>query len=547
MELLTLFILSVMLISNEGDSSALKAGWSFFDEGRLKQHVAYLGGDECEGRATGSRGEARAADYLAERMRELDLTPMGEHGSYFQRIPFHGSEPLPQSKLRIFSEGREFQLVLNRDYVLFKTGDSSFIPRPVNLVFVGYGIHAPEFGHDDFEDINLRNSIAVYFSGEPQSQDPSYFDGPEETLHALPETKQRQAAARGALGSIMIPQTRGVVDGDWAHWRHTFAFEHVTLPYNPNTNFNAMISPMAANLLFENVKLTMAETLEAMRKGRHRSFSLRMKASFQGRFKRRSFRSSNVVGMLPGTDPSVEKPYVVLTAHYDHLGIGPAVDGDDIYNGVVDNALGVAGTIEIMRALKNLPVRPKRNILLVLVTGEEHGLLGSRYFCDNSPVSVSDIAAAINVDGMAILDTFREVIGVGAELSTLGETLSRVAAEQGVRHVPMPAAFSGHHAFGRSDQLSFAQVGIPAMLVSDGFDYHSLNRHEGMKRFIEWGQVRYHSPKDDLEQPIHFGAVEQHCKLVAGLLLAVGNDMDIPKWVHKGRYRQARLNERAAK
>lgn len=531
-----------LLFTGEPDPVALNQAWSFFNGERLTQTVAYLGDDACEGRGTGTAGEARAADFLAERMRHLGLKPMGDdEGSYFQRIPFHGSQPLPSSQLRITIGERTFQLVLNRDYVLFKTGASSFIPQPVNLVFVGYGIHAPEFGHDDFEDINLRNTIAVYFSGEPPSEDPAYFDGPEETLHALPETKQRQAALRGALGSIMIPQTRGVVDSDWSHWRETFAFEHVTLPYTVNTTFSAMMSPIAANLLFDNVRTTMSETLEAMNKGRHRSFSLRIQASFQGQFKRRSFRSSNVVGMLPGSDPSLEKPYLVLTAHYDHLGIGPAHDGDAIYNGVVDNALGVAASLEIMSVLKNLPSPPKRHILLVLVTGEEKGLLGSRYFCENAPVPIEAIAAAINIDGMAIVDRFREVIGVGAELSSLGETLSQVAASQGIRRVAMPALFSSHHAFGRSDQLSFAQAGIPAMLVSDGFDYHSMNRREGMKRFLEWGQLRYHSPKDDLFQSINFDAVHQHSKIVAGLMQQLGNDTNYPEWKKKTRYQQTRL------
>jgi len=480
----------------------------------LYQHLAFLGSDSLAGRGTGTRGGEIAAAYIADELAKLHIQPAGDDHSYYQQIPMHGSRPLPGSNFQIISKPSEKRLELGKDYLLYNTGAQTFVPKPVPLVFVGYGIVAPEYDHNDYQALNVVGKIVVFLSGEPASNEPSYFAGSQPTLYSFPETKQKTALARGAVGSIMIPTPRQESGRDWQAGLNEFAFEDVGLFYSVTGNLSVVLNPQTANLLFEDAPYSLKQIFNMEATNNLRSFHLAVSASFRGSFQQRDFLSPNVIGLLQGSNAQLKDSYVIVSAHYDHLGIGPAIEADSIYNGVFDNAAGVAAVLEIARVLTMLPEKPKRSVLFLFFTGEEKGLLGSGYYVDHPVVPLYKTIANLNVDGLAMFDTFNDIVGVGAELSTLGELLEEVARELGLRISAIPSPFPAPVSFARSDQITFAKAGIPALLVMEGPDYRHTSREAGLQRLIKWGQQIYHTPFDDLRQSINLEAAGQHTQVL---------------------------------
>jgi len=519
----------------------------------LYQHLTFLGSDSLAGRGTGTRGGEIAAAYIAEELARLNIQPAGDDHSYYQQIPMHGSRPLPGSNFQIISKRGEKRLELGKDYLLYNTGAQTFVPKPVPLVFVGYGIVAPEYDHNDYQALNVVGKIVVFLSGEPASNEPSYFAGSQPTFYSFPETKQKMALARGAVGSIMIPTPRQEAGRDWQAWLNEFAFEDVSLFYSVTGNLSVVVNPETANLLFEEAPYSLKQIFNMEAANNLRSFQLAVSASFRGSFQQRDFLSPNAVGLLHGSDAQLKDSYVIISAHYDHLGVGPAqrpfraVEPDSIYNGVFDNAAGVAAVLEIARVLAALPEKPKRSVLFLFLTGEEKGLLGSSYYVDHPVVPLYKTIANLNVDGLAMFDTFNDVVGVGAELSTLGNLLEQIAGELGLRVAPIPAPFPSLVSFARSDQITFAKAGVPALLVMEGPDYRHTSHEAGLQRLIKWGQEIYHTPFDDLRQPINLTAAEQHTQVLFALCFALANIDYVPQWKKGVPYLAARLQAIAEK
>jgi len=507
---------------------------------RMREHISFLGSDSLEGRGTGTRGGDLAARYLARELAALKLLPIGDDSSYFQNIPMHGSRPLPDSRFTVVAAGMAHDLKLGEDYVLYNSGAQTFVPRPAPLVFVGYGIIAPEYDYNDYQALDVDGKIVVFLSGEPPSTDAGYFDGSLPTSHAAPEVKQRLALSRGARGSIMIPNPREEAGRDWRYWRQQFAFEDVTLLYNVTANLSILMTPHAAELLFVGAPVSLAQVYEMDATNNIRSFSLKATASFRGHFQQRDFVAANVIALLPGVDPRLQDSYVILSAHYDHLGIGPAVESDSIYNGVFDNAVGVAAVLEIARIL-SADRAPKRSVVFLLLTGEEKGFLGATYYVDHPAVPLHKTIANVNVDGVALFDTFNDIVGVGGELSTLGERLQELADDLGLRVSAIPPVFAGAGSFTRSDQIVFARAGIPAILVMEGSDYHHTSPEAGIKRMIEWGAQHYHSPSDDLQQPMNFAAAQQHVNLLLAFCRMLADGASAPEWKADTPFINARL------
>jgi hypothetical protein len=511
----------------------------------LQNHIAFLGSDALEGRGTGTRGGEAAAKYLANEFARLKLIPIGDDSSYFQNIPMHGSRPLPNSLLAISGEGREHSLELGRDYVLYNSGAHTFVPRPVPLVFVGYGIVAPEFDYNDYQALDVEGKIVVFLSGEPVSSDANYFDGSRPTVYSIPEVKQRLAVSRGARGSITIPNPREEGERNWQYWLQQFAFEDVTLLYGVTTNPSILMTPEAAQKLFDGAPMSLEQVLATDAAGSIHSFSLKMAASFRGHFQQRDFLAANVVGMVRGSDTLLGDSYMIVSAHYDHLGIGPAINADSIYNGAFDNAVGVAAVLEIARLCAADP--PKRSMVFLLTTGEEKGFLGAAYYADHPGVPLYKTVANVNVDGLAMFDTFKDVVGVGEGLSTLGDDLRQLTAGLGLHVSPIPPEFVNTESFGRSDQVVFAKAGIPAILLMEGGDYVHTAQEHGLQRMIDWGASIYHSPFDDLQQPMNFEAAKQHAGILLGFCQRLANSSSPPEWKSGAPFINARLRSIAEK
>jgi hypothetical protein len=451
-----------------------------------------------------------------------------------------GSIPLPQSSLRLVGDCGEETLRLKQDYLLYQQGAQTYIPNPVPLVFAGYGIVAPEFDYNDYQRIDVSGKIVVFLSGEPPSRESNYFNGDAVSPYAYPAVKQRIALSRGARGSFMIPNPRFEGERSWDFWVDEFAFEHVTLAYAPSGHLSAMVRPEVAARFFRGAETSLAEVLSLEERGELFSFPLPTRASFRGIFRNREFVSSNVAGLLEGSDPNLRDSYLLLSAHYDHLGRGPAVMGDSIYNGLADNASGVSALLEIARVWAREKA-PRRSVLFLFTTGEEKGLLGAYYYCEHPIVPLHKTVANVNVDGVAIFDTFRDLVGIGAGYSTLADELHSVAESLGLSPSNLPVEAVRTEAFARSDQAAFAEAGIPALLLIEGLDYEHFSREEALRHFLEWERSVYHSPFDDLSQPINLDAAAQHCAVIWAFSQWLTDHADPPRWHDGVPYGQARL------
>lgn len=526
-------------------TDAVRAAMARIDPARVWHHAAMLAGDDFEGRGTGSQGERRAAAYISATMQATGIEPLGEAGTFSQYVPLHGCTPLADSRLTLVTDTGRHEFRLGEDYLLYKTGAQTFIPRPLPLVFVGYGIVAPEYDYNDYQNVDVTGAIAVFLSGEPQSDEADYFDGAQKSIYSIPEVKQRIAFSRGARGSIMIPLPRLSVGYSWSDWQRIFSPEDVTLPISVAANLSVMMRAESAAQLFANAPYSLADILRMDAEQSIRSFRLSCGMSFSGSFRDRDFLSANLVGVLRGSDPILRDSYVLCTAHYDHLGIGLPVEGDSIYNGLVDNALGVAAALELAHVLADSALRPRRSVIFAFMAAEEKGLLGSAYYTSHPPVPLFRTIACLNIDGLAIIDRFNDVVGVGTEYSTLKEHLARVSEELGLGVSAIPPDFSMLEAFTSSDQLAFAQAGIPSLLVMEGRDYVTLSDQQGYDRFLEWGRTRYHTPFDDSTQPVDTAAIAQHMRVLCAVLSTLGSTEDVPRWVRGSPYINARLQSEA--
>ncbi len=492
----------------------------------IRRHTVVLGGDALEGRAPGSRGGQLAASYVAEELEKLGIEPLGDGGMFFQQVPLVGSTPLPESRLTISGLGEHTLLTLGEDYLLHTTGAQTWLPRPTPMVFVGYGIVAPEFDYNDYSDVDMRGKVAVFLAGEPASDDPDYFAGRDPTVYSAVESKVRIALSRGAVASVLVPGG-GV---EWARLQREYAFEHLSLAASVPSHLAILLHPAGAETLFDEALFDFDQVLSMERRQVLRSFHLPASLSFEGSFHVRSFLAANVVGRIPGSGSKLARESVVVSAHYDHLGLGPPIAGDAIYNGVIDNAIGCAALLELARVVATAPQRPRRSIIVLFTTAEEEGNLGARYFLDHPPVPLSSIIANINIDGLAFGDEFFDVVGVGAELSDLGGMLGTAAAARGLVVGRVTELAGGQQAFERSDQALFAEAGIPAMLVNEGLEWRHTPRAVAAAQTMQWFAARYHTPFDDLSQPLDFEAGREHAALIATLIQIVADAPLAPEW-----------------
>lgn len=511
---------------------------------KIQKHISYLGSDELEGRGTGTRGGDLAADYLAKEFSNYELIPLGNNNSYYQYIQLHGSTPKESSRLTLFDKNdNQYLLNLNEEYILLNLGDQTYIPTPLPLIFAGYGISAPEFDYNDYQSIDVEGKIVAVLDGEPLSDNEDYFDGVNPTIYSFADAKKRLAISKGARGIIIIPNLDDNPYFDWEWINQNSKFENVQLAYAVTSNLSLLFNPLHADKLFMASPFSIADIYQMHRNHRVISFPLQTKIRFKGEFDRRDFIAPNILGMIKGSDEKLNDTYIVLSAHYDHLGIGVPVDGDSIYNGVFDNAAGVAALLEIASVISSMEKKPRRSIIFALFTGEEKGLLGSRYYIDHSPVPLYKTVANINIDGVASFDKFKSVVGIGSEYSTLEKFLKRTASafENDLTITDIPSIFKKTDAYISSDQITFARAGIPSVLIFEGLDYDNITNEEGIEKFIEYGTKYYHTPKDDLSLPINFEAFVQHTKFIMNFLLTLANSEEEPEWYSFSPYLNIRL------
>jgi Zn-dependent M28 family amino/carboxypeptidase len=483
--------------------------------------VATLSSDAMEGRLTGTPGYDRAAAFVVERLRSLGLQPAGSDG-FYQRVELEEQFLDPAAaRVSLSAAGARTQLRVPDDILISRRAP---LPQRIDapLAFVGYGLHMPEAGHDDFAGLDLRGRIAVYVSGGPAAVSGALKS------HARAE-RARLLAERGALGAIGIT-TPAQLETPWARSAASatqsgmyFADPAIRTVHGPF--FEASVDPAAAERLFERSGRRFAEVAAlADESGDVARFDLRQSLEATLAPRTRRLASPNIVARLPGGDPALRAEHVVLSAHLDGLGVGAPVGGDRIYNGALDNAAGVAALLDVAAELRRTRARPRRSLLFVFVTGEEKGLLGARYFSRRPTVPRASIVADLNYDMALPLYPLRSITVIGADESSIGAEAAAAAQAIGLPLVTDP--FPNRNSFTRSDQYAFIEQGIPAAAFKFGF---AAGTPEAATERA-WRATHYHAPSDDGSQPVFREDEIRLHDFIAALALRIANAGSRPRW-----------------
>ena len=497
---------------------------SHFDGQSWWNHVKVLADDKLEGRDTGSAGERTAQAYAIEQLKSAGAIPAGTDG-FYQPVKFVARQIVEKDcSLTLISDGKRMPLTLGEDAII---GTRVMPPRQIEsaLVFAGYGLNIPEKKYDDFAGLDLRGKIAVIISGSP-AEIPAALASHYQT--AAERWKALRAA--GALGvvSLMNP---AAMDVPWSRIALNRAHVTMALDYPEfddagGEKLTAIINPTSANKLFAGSGHSYEE-LAALARDRKPlpRFPLAVSLEAKTKVQVSKLKSANLVAKIPGSDPSLKDEYVVLSAHLDHVGIGQPVDGDRIYNGAMDNGSGSALLLDMAESFKKNPESLRRSILLVLVTGEEKGLLGSRYFAAHPTVPLKSMVADINVDMFLPIVPLKLLTVLGLDESDLGDQAREAAESLGIKVQPDPEPL--RNLFIRSDQYNFIRHGIPSIAMDVAPDPNSA---EEKALFKDWLTKRYHAPSDDTNQPVDLQAAAKYEEIVRALLIRVADDNHRPQW-----------------
>lgn len=501
------------------------------DARRIEADVRYLADDLLEGRETGSRGHDLAALYVAQRLRAMGLRPAGDDGGYGQRVPLLRAQRLPDGNALVIERNGATTALRFRDQFLpLLNYDLPEARVEAPAVFVAQAVHAPELRHDDFAGLDLRGKIAVLFGGAP-----ARFPPDQRAYYASTEEKLRAVAERGAVGAVFVATAGDEQTYPWARsaedWRRPGmrlrGADGRAIDSTPSLRVVARVSAAVADVLLSGNGHTAAELYQATDAGRLRGFELPGRIVLAARNTVAPLESRNVVARLPGSDRRLAAEHVVFSAHLDHVGIGPPVDGDAIYNGAIDNALGVAVMLEAARELAAAPNPPRRSILFVAVTGEEKGLLGAQWFARHPTVPAASLVANLNLDMPMLLAPTRDVVPVGIEHSSLAPLVRQAAQDVGVALSPDPAP--EQNLFVRSDQYAFIRAGVPAVYLNGGIEGARFGADPLAAQRAYLSQ-RYHQPGDDASQPIQYADAARLARLHARLGRLIGDAPQRPSW-----------------
>ncbi len=516
-----ILLLSVAIPTFAQSSPANSA--ASFDGKSWWSYVKVLADDNMEGRETGSPGLQRAAAYIVEQLKNDGLEPAGVNG-YYQSVKLISRQiDESGSSLALVRNGTPEPLTLGED-AMFSTRADLAPEVDAPLVFVGYGLNVPEKKYNDFAGLNLKGKVVVIISGSPSDMPSplaSHYQSLSERAQAL--------RAAGAIGIVSIPNPASM-DIPWSRMKLARTRPSMALA-DPSMNESAAIkllvtfNPAEAEKLFQGSGHTFDE-IAALAKDRKPIPTFALTASIRAHAKVivKDLESDNVVARLPGTDPKLKNEYVVLSAHMDHLGIGEPINGDKIYNGAMDNGSGSALVLDIANSLHLSHAKLKRSVLFLFVTGEEKGLLGSKYFATKPTVPKDSIVADINTDMFLPIFPLKILTVYGLDESTLGAMARQVGQEQGVQVQADPQPL--RNAFIRSDQYSFIRQGVPSVAMKVGFAPDSPEAATEKK----WLTERYHAPSDDLNQPVDLAAAGKFEDIVQTLAIQVANGPQRPQW-----------------
>lgn len=498
----------------------------------IETHLRWLAADERMGRMTGSPEYDASADYVVEQFAGIGLDPAGDDNGWFQQVPMLANQiDVDSATLTYHRDSGEGRMRWKEDFVM--SGDKV---RPetsirAEVVFAGFGIHAPELGYSDYDNIDVQGKVVALFGGAPDS-----FPHNERAFYSSRLTKAEEAVRRGAVGTVSL---RSRVDQKRYSWKRISenagvrpGMSWVNLSgaaanYFPELQGSAVLNVPAAEDLFSRAPLSFEDALDAADAGTPLSTPLGIEVTLARQTDHETISSPNVVGMIKGSDPELANEYVVYTAHLDHVGTGAEVNGDSIYNGMYDNAMGVSLLIEAARAFKAMPEPPRRSILFIALTGEERGLVGSDYFAQYPTVPADALVANVNLDMPLLLYPLADIVAFGSEHSSLEGVIAEAVIPEDFVLAPDPVP--EEVLFIRSDQYSFVKQGVPSVFLVPGFT-STDPEIDGGALFNSHLRTHYHQPSDDMSRPIDWDSAVRFARANVRIGLAVANDSARPRW-----------------
>ncbi len=471
------------------------------DAHRIAEHVRFLADDLLEGRAPGTRGGDIAANYIAAQFALYGLKPAGDKGSFLQKVDFVGAKTLPGTSASLApAQGTAMALKLGEDYVAGNQTQTESTEVDAPIVFVGYGIEAPEYKWDDFKGVDVKGKVVLVLVNEPPSKDPKFFKGEALTYYGRWTYKFEEAARKGAVGALIIHRT-DLASYGWDVVRNSWSAEQVALgnDKDPKLKAAAWIQLEVARKLLSAANLDLDAMIAAAgtRQFQAKELPVRFKAHIESKV--RKFESYNVLGLLPGAGGGQAVAY---SAHYDHLGIDPTLSGDNIYNGAVDNGTGCGILLEMAHAFTTSAAHPPSPVLFAAVTAEEKGLLGSNYLGKHLPLAAAGIALDLNYDAILPTGMPQSVNVTGAERTSFYPTVEKTAAAFGFEIQADAEPGAGHYY--RSDHFSMARAGVPAFSINTGVKFAGHTAEWGKALHEEYTAKRYHRPADEFSPTMDF-------------------------------------------
>ena len=497
---------------------------------RVRAHVKFLASDSLEGRGVGTRGEKLATEYIAAQFALIGAKPAGDQGTYFQRVPMVGASTDPSATLAAVGANQTVSFKWLDDFVGVSELQQPTDQFDAEAIFVGHGIVAPEFKWDDFKGVDVKGKVLVLFTNEPPSEDPKFFGGRALTYYGRWTYKYEEAARHGAKAVLIIHTTPtagygyDVVRSSWGK-----EDPQLKLPEGqPALALAGWVTQEAGGKLAAMAGKTVEDLLKAANSRDFRPIPLgvRIRANIPTTI--RQIESRNVVAMIPGSDPNLQSQAVILTAHWDHLGIGLPVNGDAIYNGAVDNATGCGILIELARAWQSLEHKPRRSAIFAAVTAEEAGLRGSEYYAEHPVVPLGKTALNLNFDGFYPFGRTKDVSVGGADRTTIWPTVEEAARRMELTIKPEAHPEQGHYY--RSDHFSLAHAGVPAFSISLGTDYYGKPPGYGEKVFEEYNDKHYHQPSDEYHDDWDFAGMEEVARFGFLIGTTIANQDKLPTW-----------------
>ncbi|MGH9514360.1 MAG: M28 family peptidase [Terriglobales bacterium] len=515
------------------------------DPEHIRANVRFLSHDLLEGRGTGQRGGDLAAEYIATQFWLDGLKPAGDNGTFFQNVPMVGITPGTETTFELVPHrGEVMQLKPLDQYVAYDQTERASDDIDSEIVYVGYGIEAPEYQWDDYKGVDVRGKVLLMLVNEPSSDDPKFFKGPTLTYYGRWTYKYEEAARKGAVGAILIHKA-DMASYPWEVVRNSNSGEKEFLKSDaPQLKAAGWIQLEVARQLAQKSGMDLDKMMMEANTRNFRPVPLPAKLKAHMVSKIRQISSRNVLAMLPGSDPKLKNEAVVYSAHYDHLGIRPDMTGDNIYNGARDNATGCGILLELARVYAQAQSRPRRSVIFASVTAEEQGLLGSEYLGKHPPIPAAKISLDLNFDDVPPLGEPEEVEVSGAERTTFYPTVEAMAKEFRLAIRPDSHPEAGHYY--RSDHFSMARVGVPAFSINEGMKYKGHNTQWGTEQAEEYTNKHYHQPSDEYSPSMDFRGDATIARFGFALGWAAASQPKVQEWQKGDEFEKVRIQSEEA-